>query len=310
MHSSQLRIITDDTRGFPVCTVFPPGYRDPKHQEALANKWVDSKKPIFTCRTKLVSTIYSQDDNLDHFLHNYNIAEVEEHILQAIQGLQRAKLHSLVQFFPTVMKQLTRIIYSCSPPLAEEAFVTMVNTVDKYVELVFMHCSHFIRIHQAAPPNSILEPYITYVYQNGENTLFYERFLQTWVSLLQKVTIWITQLTCHQGAKISADSYKYSWFLFGIITKSMILKLHSENQLDSKASKQNLFSEQFIMELRNLTNIIVKEVTERSHKGLIGAKNLNINMALFFKDMLSTMDRGCVFEMVILMLLSWSLILS
>ncbi len=59
--------------------VFPPGYRDPKSIDII--KWVDNKKSIFSFRTKLVSTLFTQDDPLNAFFSSYNISE-ESNLLQ------------------------------------------------------------------------------------------------------------------------------------------------------------------------------------------------------------------------------------
>jgi hypothetical protein len=59
-----------------------------------------------------------------------------------------------------------------------------------------------------------------------------------------------------------------------------------------------LFSDSFIDDIRKLTDIIIREVVDKSQKAFTTAKNLNWNIALFMKDLLSLMDRGVVFELV------------
>ena len=75
------KIIKDETRSVPVGYVFPPGYRDPKSIDII--KWVDNRKPIFSYRSKLVSTLFTQDDPLNAFFSSYNISE-ESTLLQVI----------------------------------------------------------------------------------------------------------------------------------------------------------------------------------------------------------------------------------
>lgn len=133
---------------FPVGLVFPPMYRDSKVTELT--KWVDNKKPVFTVRTKLLSTIYSQDSHLNAFwnitypfvfphLHQQQQQAKEEaqseestsapstprtvnsvssssnvisegSVCGALQGLSLISPDAAVQYFPVIVRQLFRLI--------------------------------------------------------------------------------------------------------------------------------------------------------------------------------------------------------
>lgn len=85
-------------------------------------------------------------------------------------------------------------------------------------------------------------------------------------------------------------SFDINWFLFGLINKSMIQYLASNNLL--KESRRSRFSEDFIIRLQKLMRTIL---CDRHRRGGI---DYTMASALFLKDLCSIMDRGVVFTMV------------
>ena len=81
--------------------------------------------------------------------------------------------------------------------------------------------------------------------------------------------------------------------------KSMVFKLHKEGLLEDKTSHRNgRFSEPFISHLHSLNELIIRDVLDMSRSSYTLAKFTNLNLALFFKDCLSVMDRGVLFELI------------
>eukprot|EP01119_Soliformovum_irregulare_P021573 TRINITY_DN7210_c0_g1_i1.p1 TRINITY_DN7210_c0_g1~~TRINITY_DN7210_c0_g1_i1.p1 ORF type:complete len:1800 (-),score=546.30 TRINITY_DN7210_c0_g1_i1:194-5593(-) len=288
------RILKDDIHGVPVALALPPAYRDAKNQEAI--KWVDNKKPIFTIRTKLVSTVYTQDDVLIDFLscgqdekskiprkvsseerenRDSNDVDSEETLEIALKNLKQANNDQLVHFFPVIMQRLFRIMATGNNSVAEEAFLNFVTLCD------------------AVRKQNLLESYLTYVFKfwsfecDGNKRILHEEMIKIWIGLVSK-----------KHAMVS-DVIKYCWFIFGIINKSMILQLEAEGALASdERSRVSRFPPEYEANMLKLIVMFIGIVKEKSQSAYRLAKFLNWNVGLFLKDLLSVMNRGFVFEMI------------
>jgi hypothetical protein len=103
---------------------------------------MDNKKPAFSLHTRVISSVYPQDDRLNTFIKTWEIidktAEVPQlpevlrrvrniimqsfcsdavqlsHSLQHIANLEKIPAHSIVRHFPLVMNLLINVV-SCSP---------------------------------------------------------------------------------------------------------------------------------------------------------------------------------------------------
>jgi hypothetical protein len=53
-----------------VASTIVPSYLAPEAEAQI--KWVDRKKPLFTFRIKLLSTLYTQDENLNEFFTQFH----------------------------------------------------------------------------------------------------------------------------------------------------------------------------------------------------------------------------------------------
>eukprot|EP01114_Cavostelium_apophysatum_P015137 TRINITY_DN4064_c0_g1_i2.p1 TRINITY_DN4064_c0_g1~~TRINITY_DN4064_c0_g1_i2.p1 ORF type:complete len:1824 (-),score=558.97 TRINITY_DN4064_c0_g1_i2:115-5586(-) len=270
------KIIRDDVHSFPVALVFPPTYRDPKVQEVI--KWVDNKKAVFSCRTKLVSTVFSQDEHIDKFFKHYEVsAKNNVALCEALQNLRKAQIPAMVQFFPQLIRQIMRIICNGTANTAEEAFITLIAVVDP--------------VFSATSQNHFLESYISYIFENEamSSKLLYEELVRIWINITD------------QKHAVSNDTFKYSWFLFGIIVKSMTLKLAKTGELAEEGkARTERFSTHYVSLLQKLITFFAQQVAEKSTTSFSVAKILNSNVALFLKDLLSIMDRGSVFKIIFL----------
>jgi hypothetical protein len=169
---------------------------------------------------------------------------------------------------------LFRIMSDGSSTTQYRSFNACLAVVDSVFTLSYKDC--------------LLESYVHYSFDN---------FIQA-KNLLCEVLVatWLTQLMT-QGP--TADlSLKYSWFLFGVIYKSMVLKLQDAGEMDEDQTKRDeRFSREFVKTLTRLIVQLAKKTKELTQQYTLG-KFLNNNVAFFLRDLFSLLDRGAVFEMI------------
>jgi hypothetical protein len=84
-------------------------------------------------------------------------------------------------------------------------------------------------------------------------------------------------------------NFDLNWFIFGLIVKSMALKIHTRNEYDVPRKKR--FSEEFIT---NLVKLLYNFLVERDPGGL----DYIMSLALFVKDLFAFIDRGIVLSVI------------
>lgn len=87
-----------------------------------------------------------------------------------------------------------------------------------------------------------------------------------------------------------------SWFLFELITKSMIEHLDATQTLNSP--RKNRFPHQFTDDLCTLVHLVSTKVVGFHNTDIKMAQSLNASLAFFIFDLLSIMDRGFVFGLI------------
>lgn len=87
-----------------------------------------------------------------------------------------------------------------------------------------------------------------------------------------------------------------SWFLFELITKSMIEHLDATQALNS--ARKNRFPHQFTDDLSTLVHLVATKVVGFHNTDIKLAQSLNASLAFFIFDLLSIMDRGYVFGLI------------
>ncbi|KAJ8930196.1 hypothetical protein NQ314_017036 [Rhamnusium bicolor] len=87
-----------------------------------------------------------------------------------------------------------------------------------------------------------------------------------------------------------------AWFLFELITKSMVEHLAHTGSLD--APRKLRFSEQFLDDISTLVHTVTAEIISHSTGETRKAHKLNAALAFFFFDLLSIADRGWAFQML------------
>ena len=155
---------------------------------------------------------------------------------------------------------------------------------------------------------SYVDGYMCFV--EGKSQYLYEVLTAQWFN------------TTREGDLKGDTAIKCARFLFKLIYKSMVLKLEQSGDLGMRArrspayrgseaakrccadqkltskSRGKRFSNSFCENLRGLSVVLMWEMQQRSSTALTIGKDLAKDMANFFLDLFSIMDRGVVFKMV------------
>uniref|UniRef100_A0AAZ3R978 Dedicator of cytokinesis 8 n=1 Tax=Oncorhynchus tshawytscha TaxID=74940 RepID=A0AAZ3R978_ONCTS len=94
------------------------------------------------------------------------------------------------------------------------------------------------------------------------------------------------------------NAYKYAWFFFELLVKSMAQHVSLEKQ---DVPRRSRFSDRFKDDVTTIVSVVTAEIGTilvKQQKELEQAEKVNISLAFFLYDLLSLMDRGFVFILV------------
>jgi len=265
-------IIVDGKYRKPVATVFPPKYlaqeaKDPKDQTNL-KMWVDNKKPVFSFKTRVISSLYPQDHVLGALLRD-SVEGDQSVLVDNFKKLSTVSSKLKTEFFPAIIRVLFKVIVTQSLPIetVSAAFNALLQLLDSVSE-------------------DILSQYITYIFNSESSSLtLYDSLIQTWNHLLESTEQ--SQITL---------SIQYSWFLFGIIRKSMVADVNKKGDLHSGRNRTPRFSEELLNRLRHLFDQLLHHLKQSTK--LLLAKKFIVNIAFFINDLLDIMNRGFAFKLI------------
>ncbi|XP_006881388.1 PREDICTED: dedicator of cytokinesis protein 8 isoform X1 [Elephantulus edwardii] len=93
--------------------------------------------------------------------------------------------------------------------------------------------------------------------------------------------------------------FKYAWFFFELLVKSMAQYMHNVDKRDSL--RRTRFSDRFKDDITTIVNVVTSEIAAllvKPQKENEQAEKINISLAFFLYDLLSLMDRGFVFNLI------------
>uniref|UniRef100_A0A8C6GW21 Dedicator of cytokinesis 8 n=1 Tax=Mus spicilegus TaxID=10103 RepID=A0A8C6GW21_MUSSI len=93
--------------------------------------------------------------------------------------------------------------------------------------------------------------------------------------------------------------FKYAWFFFELLVKSMAQYVHNLDKRDS--FRRTRFSDRFKDDITTIVNVVTSEIAAllvKPQKESEQAEKINISLAFFLYDLLSIMDRGFVFNLI------------
>jgi hypothetical protein len=140
--------------------------------------------------------------------------------------------------------------------------------------------------------DSILEAYVIYVFDTEANKSAPDLFM----SLL---TMWLAVIK-ENDEKTTLSWLRYSYFLFGVISKSMALNLQLNKLLSDDFNRTKRFKEELYSSLSLLINSFAELVVQSHRMPNLGGEipKFNLQLAYFFSDLLHLADRGFVFGLV------------
>ncbi|XP_062523379.1 dedicator of cytokinesis protein 9-like [Corticium candelabrum] len=278
--------LLDNTNQLPVSTSLPPGYLAVlqfglgKGFSGPRVEWIDSCRPVFKVNSRLVSTVNTQDQPLQHFFwvcDNTNPSQPahDVELCRAIKGIHSATVGSVIQFLPVIMNQLLRLVVRESP-CAEEVAGHSLRALIYCVELV--HNAH---------REEVLNTYLKYVFMTDSKSTDTKKVHEELVKIL-------TKLLRRPEENIVAKLLRYTWFFFDIILKSMAQHLVLDERMAVVRARR--FSTEYNFSLGSLVGTYILHIWE-DHK-TTQARYANRSLADFVKECFTYMDRGSIFRLV------------
>ncbi|XP_031567360.1 dedicator of cytokinesis protein 11-like isoform X3 [Actinia tenebrosa] len=244
-------------------------------------KWVDKEKPLFKVNTRLVSTVYTQDEYVDGFFahcqkfHGSPSSEIEKS--KTLKLLNAVDVNTVIRFLPVIFNQLFHVM-----------LVSHSEDVTLNVARVLIRITS--QVHEAKRIEA-LKSYVKYVFvtervENSSKTVHEE--------LAKTLTM---NLKPGSDPAVVSDLMKHSWFFFEIIAKSMAQTL-VESDKAKRMNRDNWFPESLHRSLENFVQAFVPQIIKRLKELAQIAKDANFHLACFTKDCFTYMDRGFVFQMI------------
>jgi len=289
-----------------VCYELPANYLDEDVQPQI--KWQEGKKRVFTLRLQLVSSVYTQDPHLNNFFYQLSPQNVDSTLnpglylglLPAIKQLTIADQFELLRFLPVVLNLLIKVMCSADPNVGKEAFYASLYLI-KTVNTLTKNVGKF---------SAILRAYIAFIFENpklsdkeitsassssSSSSAINSNVAAVGSKNAIKVVMYPYEAICKHYLALLTQGDPYlvnfdlNWVLFGLIVKSMALKIHARNEYDTPRKKR--FSEEFIT---SLVKLVLNLLVERDPGGL----DYIMSLALFIKDLFAFIDRGIVLSII------------
>jgi hypothetical protein len=278
--------LLNDTNQLPVSTSLPPGYLSVfqfglnKGFSGPRVEWIDNCRPVFKVNTRLVSTVNTQDQPLQHFFwvcDNTNPSQPahDVELCRAIKGIHSVKVGSVIQFLPVIMNQLLRLIVRESP-CAEE--------VAGHAVRALIHCVDLIQNNHR---EEVLNTYLKYVFMMDSRSTHTNTVHEELVKIL-------TKLLRRPEENIVEKLLRSSWFFFDVIIKSMAQHLVLDERMVLPRARR--FTSEYTFALSSLVGTYILHIWQDHSK--THARSANRSLAHFVKECFTYMDRGSIFQLI------------
>lgn len=253
------RPLEDGRLLLPVAASKLPTYLSP---EAQANcRWVDNKKPLFSLRTRLVSSVLAQDAHLHEFFLQLEAGADSFHLEQACKHLRQAPREELAAAFFLLLPFLLEVV-AIREKAGAEAFASLLCV-----------CSAVAAVPGQATRSPALDAWMQQHAgaPTGPTPLF-QALARRWADLLD--------------ARLPdmPRSLEFAWLLFGLIAKALALHLHDAGRLSGQERGGSITAEQ-AAELERLV-CLVGAAAEQTQP-----QRLATEAALFVRVLLAVADR-------------------
>ncbi|KAK5576125.1 hypothetical protein RB653_007266 [Dictyostelium firmibasis] len=225
------------------------------------------KMPVFTFRTKLVSSVITQDPCLDSFFKGGGSNEVK-----SILKIDRV---TCVQFFPSILNQLFQIMCTSANEVASQAF----NSILHVIKIV----DGFQEKKAGTEKSRLLTYYSEYLFDYvPDSKHLYEELCRQWVNSI--------------NSGVYVKDFRLNWFLLDIMTKSMALSLQPTGKLDTDLGRENRFKIEF---LENLNKLVLMLIPSQSDGGmLVQSWEFFMKFPYFINNLFPLIDRGFLFNLI------------
>ncbi|CAG9771792.1 unnamed protein product [Ceutorhynchus assimilis] len=287
LHKGKLNV---EAQNIPVAASLPPGYLA-VHPFGLGKgnagpeiNWVDGQKSLFTVGFNLFSTVNTKDQHLFNlFLQAERLLDPkptsvpsESETCKILKALHAIHLTTLITFLPTLFNQLFVLLVATA---SEEIGINIIRVM---INLVNMLCD--------SSRKDILNAYVKYCFMSPDS---------------KKTTTVHEEISKHLPLILDPNNpdflvinkfMHHSDFFFEVMTKSMTQHLLSTNRI--KMQRHERFSADYLSQLENLSQVLISYVLSKYKEMPLETKELNKNLANFFKRCLSLTDRGFVFKLI------------
>jgi hypothetical protein len=273
----------------------PPAYMDGESSP------LDTEKSFLKIKTRLVSSVYAQDEVLiAYFLKAHN-RKSDVETLATLDTLKIVSDRQLLHFSPVIMGQLFDLLCRAkTEQVQNRCFVAILCMVEK----IFNQTMTSGKV-------TISEQLYNYIYCHfdnpGDGEWVFEPFTKAWLAMLKTVidsdnpnskeaqaSAKASGLQPAEYSIVNSSMKELSWFFLEIIYKSMVMKCLSTGECDDDTTRRERFSPSFCASLKEL----FKFVDLYRRRSPSGFDFMNRNLALFVADLFRVMDRGFVFDLI------------
>ncbi|KAJ6244379.1 dedicator of cytokinesis dock [Anaeramoeba flamelloides] len=279
-------------------------------------------KNYLQLKINLISSIYPQDPDLNVFFDKYKAQNNSQTVIKnSLVCLDKVRVEYLIQFFPMVI------------PIVLEMMVDPINKENK--TSIFSSFIRLIaRVHNFSleTKEDVMRPYFNKIFrppiivnqnknrnkkkktkkknkddndddddddqeEEQEEEEEEEEEEEKIPFYLELIKLWCWALENEYSFLIKGEEYmNCNYILFEMIIKSITIHLDTLNFLKPNNNfRSKLINPRFFTCLKKLTNLIIIEI---KRSGYTIGKTLNLEIAIFFKDLFSLIDRGYVFQLI------------
>ncbi|ELR16168.1 Dedicator of cytokinesis [Acanthamoeba castellanii str. Neff] len=263
----------------PLAANIAPAYLSPEGSSHI--RWLDGGKASLRLKLQLVSSLYTQDHALGEFFA-YSVPPASpDALVHTLNALTAVPPRKLAWFLPLMLNLLFRLACVGTLTTQRHAFatiLTILNIISTEMDI-----------------GAVLDSYASYVVcpaeiERNSKVYLHHQIAKHWAFFFARAS---------NADAPKEELYKFAGFLFKLIYRSMVLKLHSTGELkdEESTSRRGRFDPQFEAELRSLITGHTRVLQAGLRVGLTNAKLLSQVLALALHDLMSVMDRGVVLHL-------------
>jgi len=234
------------------------------------------KTCIFSFRSKLVSSVITQDPCLDSFFKQFNNPTHDSlgRTMDSVKSILKIDRLTCVRFFPAILNQLFQIMCCSANEVASQAFSSILHII-KVVD-------GFQEKKASTEKSRLLTYYSEYLFDYvPDSKHLYEELCRQWVNSI--------------NTGIYVKDFRLNWFLFDIMTKSMALSLQPTGKLDSDLGRENRFEIEF---QENLNKLVLKLIPSQSDGMSVQSWEFFTKFPYFINNLFPLIDRGFLFNLI------------